>query len=107
MSFRRFAEEKIQNAIANGEFENLRGEGQSIDLTAYFNTPSKYRVGHSLLKANKFVPEEVDILRDIAYLKEKISGGEYRASTESLKKDLREKELALAILIERNKRHRK
>ena len=107
MSFRRFAEEKIQNAIANGEFDNLRGEGKSIDLTAYFNTPSEYRVGHSLLKANKFVPEEVDILRDIAYLKKKISASENMDSVGRLKKELGEKELALAILIERNKRHRK
>jgi hypothetical protein len=63
-------EEKIQKAIANGEFDNLKGKGKPIDLTAYFNTPSEYRVGHSLLKANKFIPEEVEILKDVGFLKE-------------------------------------
>lgn len=99
-------EEKIQKAIAKGEFDNLKGKGKKIDLTVYFNTPSEFRVGHSLLKSNKFVPEEVEILKDIGYLKEKIKSCDDEFLKGKLKKELSEKELNLGILIERNKRRR-
>lgn len=104
MSFHKIIEERIQKAIAKGEFNNLKGQGKKIDLTAYFNTPSEYRVGYSLLKSNKFVPEEIEILKDIGFLKEKIKTCENSVLKEKLKKELGERELTLSILIERNKR---
>ena len=39
MSFKKNADEKIKEAIAKGEFENLRGKGKPLDLDAYFATP--------------------------------------------------------------------
>lgn len=106
MSYHKIVEEIIQKAIAKGEFENLEGKGKKIDLTAYFNTPSEYRVGHSLLKSNKFVPEEVEIIKDIGYLKEKVKATENETERQKLTKELNEKQMTLAILIERNKRRR-
>ena len=97
-------EEKIQKAIAEGKFENLKGKGEKIDLTAYFNKPSEYRVGYTLLKSNKFVPEEVELLKDIGILKEKAEKTEDKTKKEKYQKELQEKQLNLAILIERNKR---
>jgi DnaJ-like protein len=38
MSFHRIAVEKIKEAIAKGEFNNLPGKGTSLDLDAYFTT---------------------------------------------------------------------
>lgn len=99
-------EELIQEAIAKGEFDNLEGKGKPIDLTAYFNTPSEFRVGYSLLKSNKFVPEEVEILKEIGFLKEKLKDCEDEVLKEKLTKELNEKALALAMIIERNKRRR-
>lgn len=100
MSLDKFVEEKIQEAIAKGEFDNLKGKGKPIDLTAYFNTPSEFRVGYSLLKSNKFVPEEVEIL------KEKIKDCEDEILKRNLTKELNERSMALSIIIERNKRRR-
>ncbi len=99
-------EERIQEAMARGEFDNLKGKGKPIDLTAYFNTPAEFRVGYTLLKSNKFVPEEIEILKDIGFLKEKITTCDDESLKEKLKKELNEKQMALAILIERNKRRR-
>lgn len=106
MSLSKFIEEKIQKAIADGEFENLEGKGKPLDMEAYFNTPSEYRAGHSLLKSNNFVPEEVEILREIGLLKEKIKLVSDETEKKSLNKTLNEKSLALSILLERNKRRR-
>lgn len=106
MSFHKIVEELIQEAIAKGEFENLKGKSKKIDLTAYFNTPAEYRVGHSLLKSNKFIPEEVEIIKDIGFLKEKVKKIENETERQKLTKELNEKQMTLSILIERNKRRR-
>lgn len=106
MSLSKFIEEKISQAIADGEFENLKGKGEPIDLNAYFNTPAEYRMGHSVLKANNFVPEEVEILREVGLLKEKIKDVTDEAEKKNLNKILNEKQLALSIMLERNRRKR-
>lgn len=106
MSLHKFIEEKIQQAIADGEFDNLEGRGRPIDMNAYFNTPAEYRMGHSLLKGNNFIPEEVEILREIGLLKEKIKTVPDEAEKKRLNKALNERSLALSILLERNRRKR-
>ncbi len=106
MSFNKYVEELLQEAISKGEFDNLEGKGKPIDLTAYFNTPAEFRVGYSLLKSNKFVPEEVEILKEVGFLKEKLKNCEDEVLKKKLTKELNEKNLALSIIIERNKRRR-
>lgn len=106
MSFHKIIEEIIQQGIAEGKFDNLEGRGRRIDLTAYFNTPSEYRVGYSLLKSNKFLPEEVELLQDIGLLKEKVKGCADPAEWKKLTGELHERQMSLAILIERNRRRR-
>jgi len=58
------------------------------------------------LKSNKFLPEEVEILREIGFLKEKIKDCRDEVLKQKLTKQLNEKNLALSIIIERNKRRR-
>ena len=50
MSLYQNAEENIKEAIANGEFDNLRGKGKPLDLDAYFAMPEHLRMGYSILK---------------------------------------------------------
>jgi hypothetical protein len=100
------AEKIISEAIERGEFKGLKGEGKPIDLDAYFATPAEFRLGYSVLKSNDFVPEEVDRLREIADLKEQIAASTEETQKAKLKKLLSERELALAMLLERNKRRR-
>ncbi|HEU5236640.1 MAG TPA: DUF1992 domain-containing protein, partial [Pyrinomonadaceae bacterium] len=51
MSFHRNSDEKIKEAIAKGEFDNLPGAGKPLDLDAYFATPEPLRMGYSILKS--------------------------------------------------------
>lgn len=106
MSLETFIEQQIQKAIAEGKFDNLEGSGKPIDLDAYFATPEDIRVGYSVLKSNKFVPEEVDRLREIGLLKEKLKSCSDEAERRKLNKILSEKTLALNMILERNKRKR-
>lgn len=106
MSYETFIEKQIQKAIAEGKFDNLEGKGKPINLDDYFATPEDIRVGYSVLKANKIVPEEIDRLKEIGDLKEKIKNCTGAEEREKLTKILNEKNLALAIILERNKRKR-
>ena len=99
-------EEKIREAIEAGEFDNLEGAGKPLDLDSYFNTPEDLRMGYSVLKSAKIVPEEVDRLKEIGELKEKIKLSIDENEKKKLTKILNEKTLAFDILLERNKRRR-
>jgi hypothetical protein len=103
MSISKHIDKMIGEAIERGEFSNLEGEGKPIDLDAYFATPAELRVGYSVLKSSKFVPEEVDRMKEIAELKEKLNNCP-PDEIPKLTQRLREHELALALIFERNKR---
>lgn len=68
MSFERLVENKICEAMAKGEFDNLPGRGRPLDLDAYFNTPPELRLGFAMLKSAGFVPLEVELQREIETL---------------------------------------
>lgn len=106
MRLENLVEEKIKQAIADGEFENLEGAGKPLNLDAYFSTPEDVRAGYTLLKNNNFVPEEVELLREIGILREQIKNSSSGEEKQILNKALNEKTTALSIILERNKRRR-
>jgi hypothetical protein len=75
MSFDRIVEAIIKEAMGRGEFDNLPGKGKPIDLTEYFETPEEVRVAHSVLKNAGMIPREVELLREIAELKQILAAG--------------------------------
>lgn len=66
------AESRIQEALKNGEFDGLPGQGEPIDLEAYFALPPGFRMGYSILKNAGEVPPEVENLKLIARLEEQL-----------------------------------
>src|SRR6266700_293819 len=98
-----FIEEQIKNAIEAGEFNNLEGAGKPLDLNLYFNTPEDLRMGYSVLKSSKFVPEEIERLKEINELKDKINNSKDEIEKAKLIKILHERKIAVNLLIERNK----
>ena len=106
MSIEKHIDKLIREAMERGEFKNLKGEGKRLDLDAYFATPEDVRLGYSVLKSNEFVPEEVDRLKEIGDLREQIEACTDEDERRRLKKLLSERELALSMIIERNKRRR-
>jgi len=106
MSIEKAVEERIRKAIEAGDFDDLKGHGEPLDLTAYFNTPEDLRLAYSLLKSNEFVPEEVEMLKEIASLKEQIAVCANDDQRSALTRKLNERNLALAIALEKYKRKR-
>lgn len=103
MSIESAIEERIKEAMARGEFDDLPGKGKPLDLDAYFNTPEDVRMAFSILKSNNFVPEEVEMMKEIADLKDKLDTCEVEDDREKLRSKLYEKRLALSLLFERRR----
>ena len=68
--FEKIAEAKIKEAIAKGELDNLLGKGQQLDLSDYFRTPAQFRIINDFLKKAGFLPQEVQLMKQISNLKE-------------------------------------
>ena len=103
MSLEKILDEQIRNAIAEGKFDNLKGAGKPLNMDDYFATPEDIRAGYTLLKNNEFVPQEVELLREIGELKETIKNSPDGEAKKTLHKKLNEKQLALTMILERNK----
>ena len=99
-------EEQIRKAIAEGKFDNLPGKGKPLDLDGYFQTPEHLRMCHSILQNGNFVPEEVQLLKDIEDLREQLKSCSDEELKGKLVKAINEKTLSFALLMERNKRAR-
>ena len=97
----------IQEAMARGEFDNLPGQGQPIDLSAYFDTPEELRLAYSVLKSSNFLPQEVELLKEIAALKEKQNETKDTKKRVQLAKVIEDKRLQFNLMMERNKRQKK
>jgi hypothetical protein len=104
MSIEKFVDEQIRRAIEAGEFDNLSGKGKPIDLRAYFETPEDLRMAYSILKSNNFVPEEVEMLKDIGALKKRLEASSDEEQKSRLKKEITEKTYTFNMLIEKRKR---
>ena len=107
MSLEKAVEAIIREAQERGDFDNLKGKGQPIDLSAYFETPEDVRMAYSLLKNAGMAAVEVDLLGEIAALRERLSTTYEEKDRSRIKKLLREKQLQFDVMLERQKRQRK
>lgn len=107
MSFERLVENKIREAMEKGEFDNLPGQGQPLDLTAYFNTPSDLRLGFALLKGAQFVPPEVELRRELERLQERLAQTSNDVQREALKREVESLTLKLNLMSDSARRPQK
>ena len=107
MSFSRIAENRIREAMEQGEFDNLPGAGQPLSLEEYFSTPEDLRLAYSVLKNANCRPLEVELLNEIARLEQAASAAPDAAAREPLARALADRRTELAILLERRSRSSK
>jgi uncharacterized protein YutE (UPF0331/DUF86 family) len=106
MPFYRNADEKIKEAIAMGEFDNLAGKGQPLDLDAYFATPEHLRMGYSILKSADIIPEEMELLKQIEGLKKSLDSCTSEIDKRAIQKQLSDKITNFNIRMERYRKKR-
>ncbi len=76
MSFwERIAEERIQEAMARGEFDHLPGAGKPLPEDDLPGVPPELRMAYRILKNAGYVPEEVQLRREIADVHQLLAEG--------------------------------
>jgi hypothetical protein len=99
----RIAEEKIREAIKNGEFDNLPGKGKPIEIEDLSNIPEQLRMGYILLKNAGMMTEEVELKKDLMTLEDLLSCCQDEEQREQLKKKWNEKMLRFNNLMKKRK----
>ena len=107
MSFSRIAENRIREAMEQGQFDNLPGAGQPLSLEEYFSTPEDVRMAYSILKNANCRPLEVELLNEIARLQQAVATATDPAARDSVERQLAHRRTELAILLERRPRSSK
>lgn len=97
------AENKIREAMENGEFDNLPGQGKPIDFSDDDHIPAEYRIAYRILKNSGHDNQEADLIKQIRALKEEARKLGADQKSESVAKLIQYKE---AELLARRNRHR-
>jgi DNA-binding SARP family transcriptional activator len=105
--FDKVVESLLQEAIARGEFDNLKNKGKKLDLTDYFNTPEELRVAASVLKNSGVKPPEVELLREIAELKNQLASSQDNAKQAKLRERIQFLQIEFNIAMERIQQQRR
>jgi hypothetical protein len=101
MSIEKFVKDQIDKAIAEGEFDNLAGQGKPLDLEWYFQLPEHLRLTYSVLKNHNAVPEEVELLRELERLREMRARTDDESERNRINSEINQKALSLRLLLER------
>jgi len=104
MSFDKIVEALIKEAQARGEFDNLPGEGKPIDLTAYFETPEEVRLAQSLLKNAGMISPEVQLLKELAELRQVQEAVTDETKKQEIKKQIQQKQIEFNLMLERQRK---
>ncbi|PIQ26071.1 DUF1992 domain-containing protein [bacterium (Candidatus Blackallbacteria) CG17_big_fil_post_rev_8_21_14_2_50_48_46] len=67
-NFDLIVEQKIQEALRRGEFENLPGAGQPLNLEEDSDVPPESRMAYKILKNAGVLPEELQLRKDLKAL---------------------------------------
>jgi hypothetical protein len=107
MPFSRIAENRIREAMAQGQFENLPGAGQPLNLEEYFSTPEDLRMAYSILRSANCVPAEVELLNEVSRLERAIAENADPAARQSLQRALTDRQTQLAVVLAQTSRRQK
>ena len=100
-------EMKIRKAMAEGEFDNLKGKGKPLNFDKYSQVSEHMRIAYHVLRNADFVPEEVRLKKEMEELKEKIRKCKSKNEKDSLMKELADISQQFHFNMEYNKQFKK
>ena len=71
--FAKIAEQRIREAIENGEFDNLEGMGKPLDLSDESWIPEDLRMAYRVLKNAGCLPAELELRKEVTNLRDLIN----------------------------------
>ena len=97
------AEQKIREAMRNGEFDDLPGKGKPLQLENLSHVPEELRAGYFILKNAGILPEEMQLEKERISLKTLLNSCYDERDRHELKMELNAKMIRFNIMME--KRH--
>lgn len=107
MNFDKLVEAAIKEAQERGEFDNLPGKGKPIDLSAYFEAPEDMRMAYSILKNAGMNSREVDLLKEIAELKQVQSAVLDEKKKKEAGREIEKKQIEFSVMMEKQRSQRR
>ena len=102
----RLLEDHIGRSLAesekNGELRAARSWGKPLDLgDGYEQTPVELRMGYKILKDAGVVPPEVELMREIEGLSQRLESMVESEAAQVLRQQIADKRLLLSLRLER------
>lgn len=94
------AEQRINEAMNRGEFEQLAGKGKPLELEELSHIPEDLRMSYKIMKNAGCIPEEMQLKGELLKLQDLIHACENAGEKEKLRKSLTEKKLRFQLLME-------
>lgn len=89
--FHIIAEEKIKQAIKDGEFERLPGMGKPLKLDDLSAVPEELRMAYRIMKNAGYTEEETDLRKELMTIEDLIKKCDDEGERQNLQKQLNEK----------------
>lgn len=89
--FLNIAEEKIRQAIRNGDLDNIPGQGKPLQLEDLSMVPPELRMSYKILKNAGMIPPEMELQKDILKIEDLIACCYDEAERKKLQEELTEK----------------
>lgn len=71
--FQKIAEQRIRQAMEDGEFDNLPGKGQPLQLEDDSHIPEDIRIPYKILKNANCLPPELELKKEILRLEDMLA----------------------------------
>jgi DnaJ homologue, subfamily C, member 28, conserved domain len=71
--FSKLAEEKIKQATERGDFDDLPGKGQPLELEDDSRVPEELRLAYKVLKNAGYTPPELDIKNEMVRVEDMLA----------------------------------
>ena len=104
--FSRIAEDKIKEAIKNGEFDNLPGMGKPLDLKDDLpGMSADVKMGYRMLKNAGYISDQVDLRKELITLNDLISAATDDDEINRLQEKLTRKQLQFEKMMEQRRKN--
>lgn len=100
----KIAREKINQAIASGEFDNLPGKGKPLVFDEDLEIPQHLRMAFKILKNANILPEEVQLKKDMHVLRQRLATTPHELERRDLRRKIGDLETRFNLLMENHRR---
>ncbi|MED1057228.1 DUF1992 domain-containing protein [Bacillus mycoides] len=101
--FLNIAEEKIRQAIRNGDLDHIPGKGKPLQLEDLSMVPLELRMSYKILKNAGMIPPEMELQKDILKIEDLIACCYDEVERKELQEELTAKTLRFQQVMEKRK----